>query len=84
MHAGFTPQVEPAARPAELLPLMQHALGASPELSDDERRELLAAFAATDVTDLPTFNRAVERLANDRACLLKRRLAAQQQAVLAV
>ncbi len=86
LHAALVAdvaQAEPHERPAELLPLLQRALAAAaPELSDAERGELLEGFAAADVRDLPTFTRAMDRLANDVACLRKRRLAVQQQQVM--
>ena len=53
----------------------------APELEEAQRRELLADFAAADVRDLPTFTRGMDRLANDIACLRRRRLSVQQQQV---
>ena len=84
LHAALVAdvaQVEPQLRPAEPLPLLQQALSATAELTEDERQGLLGVFAATDVTSEPTFKRALDRLSNDVACLRKRRLAAQQQSV---
>ena len=77
-------QMEPAQRPAELLPLLQRSLAATAELGDDERRDLLEAFSQNDVRDFSTFKLCTDRLANDVAYLQKRRRAClqQQQAVM--
>ena len=85
LHAALVSDVaetDPALRPAELLPLLQHALtAAAPEVGEAERRVLLDDFAAADVRDLPTFTRSLDRLSNDVACLRRRQLSVQQQQV---